>query len=264
MNQVNPVLKRLFITFNIFFGTVGGVIVMLAMLSHIVSGLYGVDGIGGLTTGVVLLYVFGSLTMLVAILGAYGARGENKGALIVFLVSMVFGSLVMLRIGIPAAMTRPQLEDKLEERFRRVLPLDQASPGISVKVDILQMGLHCCGLFSSDDWEQDIPRSCFCNQEEQEEGMCQSLTCKAVMRQEFVYTQTCFPIILRHTLLCADILLGVVLTLAMLALLGLALSSLVIHQLHQLRPHAQPTVLLSAIFSPAPPKYQKLHNSPVY
>ena len=33
--------------------------------------------------GLITLYIMGSITMMIAILGAYGAHKENKGALIV-------------------------------------------------------------------------------------------------------------------------------------------------------------------------------------
>ncbi|XP_076015827.1 tetraspanin-8-like [Genypterus blacodes] len=264
MYRVDPCLKRLFIIFNIFFAIVGGVIIALALLSQVATSTHGGDGMEGRTTGLIVLYIFGSITMVIAILGAYGAHREKKGALIVFLVCMVIGSLVMLRTGVPAAMIRPHLKDTLEERFRRVLPLDKASEDIQGMAEGLQSLLHCCGLFGSDDWEQNIPESCVCNQEEQEMGMCRSISYQVLMRQQkYIFTQPCFPIIARYALLASDILLGVVFTLAALALLGLALSSMIIHQL---RPRAQLPVLLSvpAIFSPAPPKYQELQNTPGY
>lgn len=78
----------------------------------------------------------GSVTMVIAIVGAYGAHKENRVCLIVvsadvgqgtksrrpqkaadlaacflpqFLVCMVIGSLITLRIGIPSAMIRPEV-----------------------------------------------------------------------------------------------------------------------------------------------------------
>lgn len=36
----------------------------------------------GRTTGLIALYIFGAITMVIAILGAYGAHREKKGALI--------------------------------------------------------------------------------------------------------------------------------------------------------------------------------------
>ncbi|KAF7644288.1 hypothetical protein LDENG_00224570 [Lucifuga dentata] len=262
MGQVNLCLKRLFIIFNFFFAIVGGVIIALALVSQLITSAHGGHNLEGRTSGLIVLYIFGSVTMVIAILGAYGAHRESRVALIVFMVCMVIGSLLMLRTGIPAAMVRPQLDILLEERFREVLPLDKASADVQNMADGLQRTFHCCGLFSYEDWEQNIPDSCICSQEEEEEELCQSVG-YMYLQQKSVYVQTCFPVIMRFARLGADILLGVAFTLAILALLGLVLSSMLIHQL---RPQSPPTVLLSvpAVFSTPPPKYQELHNPPEY
>ncbi|XP_073336657.1 tetraspanin-8-like [Pagrus major] len=202
--------------------------------------------------------------MVIAILGAYGAHKESKVSLIVFLVCMVIGSLLMLRTAIPAAVARPKLEGMLSDKFRQLLPLDSASEEVKNMANNLQTQLHCCGLFSYEDWEQNIPDSCLCDREEEEEGMCRTVNYRRLMMpKKSVYIKTCFPIILHYVLLVADVMIGVVFTLGVLALLGLVLSSIMIHQL---RYPNRPTVLLSvpAIFTTPPPKYQELHNPPQY
>ncbi|XP_041819682.1 tetraspanin-8-like [Chelmon rostratus] len=264
MAQVNTCLKRTFTIFNIFFAIVGGIIIALALLSQVMTNVNGGDNLEGRTTGLLVLYIVGSVTMVIAILGAYGAHKESKVCLIVFLVCMVIGSLLMLRVGIPAASARPKLEGMLENKFRSLLPLDEASDEVKNMAESLQTQLHCCGLFSYEDWEQKIPDSCLCNQEEELEGKCQSVGYTLLMQpKKSVYIKTCFPIIMYYVLLVIDIMIGVVFTLAVLALLGMVLSSIMIHQL---RYPDRPTVLLSvpAIFTTPPPKYQELHNPPQY
>ncbi|KAI3366819.1 hypothetical protein L3Q82_009235, partial [Scortum barcoo] len=290
---------------------VGGVIISLALLSQVLTNLNGGNEVEGRTSGLIILYVVGSVTMVIAILGAYGAHRESKVSLIVdfyveylynvslllvlhhlletteFLVCMVIGSLLMLRAGIPAAAARPKLEGFLENAFREKLPLDKASYEVKnigrcpadpdtaeefyevsaqKKTKIPSFSwkqLHCCGLFSYKDWEDQIPDSCECNQME-EEGKCQTINYgPGILQQKSVYIKTCFPIILHYALLVADIVIGVIFVLAVLALLGMILSSIMIHQL---RYPNRPTVLLSvpAIFTTPPPKYQELHNPPQY
>lgn len=265
MAQVNTCLKRTFTIFNIFFAIVGGVIFGLALLSQVLTNVNGGDDLQGRTTGLIVLYVVGTVTMVIAILGAYGAHKESKVCLIIFLVCMVVGSLLMLRAGIPAAALRPKLEGVLEKSFRELLPLDRAQDQVKDMANSLQTKLHCCGLFSYEDWEQNIPESCMCNEEEEEEGQCQTVNYRRLMMQQrtSVYVKTCFPIIAYYALLVVDISIGVVFTLAILALLGVALSSVMIHQM---RYRNRPTVLLTVptIFTSAPPKYQELHNPPQY
>ncbi|KAM8740736.1 tetraspanin-8-like [Acanthopagrus schlegelii] len=264
MTQVNTCLKRTFTVFNIFFAIIGGFIIALALLSQVLTNVNGGDNLEGRTAGLIVLYVVGSVTMVIAILGAYGAHKESKVSLIVFLVCMVIGSLLMLRTGIPAAAGRPKLEGMLSDRFHQLLPLDTASEDVKNMANNLQTQLHCCGLFSYRDWNQNIPHSCLCDQEEEEEeGTCQNVNYKYFMSTKSVYVKTCFPIIAHYALLVADVMIGVVFTLGVLALLGLVLSSIMIHQM---RYPDRPPVLLSvpAIFSTPPPKYQELHNPPQY
>ncbi|XP_030296487.1 tetraspanin-8-like [Sparus aurata] len=263
MTQVNTCLKRTFTIFNIFFAIIGGFIIALALLSQVLTNVNGGDNLEGRTTGLLVLYVVGSVTMVIAILGAYGAHKESKVSLIVFLVCMVIGCLLMLRTGIPAAMVRPKLEGVLSEKFHELLPLNRASPDVKNMADNLQTQLHCCGLFSYKDWNNEIPDSCLCDQEEEEEGKCQNTDYISFMSTKSVYVKTCFPVIVHYVLLVADVMIGVLFTLGSLALLGLVLSSIMIHQL---RYPDRPPVLLSvpAIFSTPPPKYQELHNPPQY
>ncbi|XP_023118292.1 tetraspanin-8-like [Amphiprion ocellaris] len=263
MAQINTCLKRTFTIFNIFFAIVGGVIIALALLCQILTNVEGRENLEGRTSSLVGLYLFGAITMMVAILGAYGAHKESKASLVVFLVCMIIGTLLMLRAGIPTAIARPQIEGILEQKVQEFLPLDESQPDVQNMANSLQTAMHCCGLFSYRDWRKNIPESCSCNPEE-EVGQCRNVEYRNfIFQTKSVYAKPCFPILMHYILLFADILLGIVFTLAILALLGLVLSSIMIHQL---RYPSRPTVLLSvpAIFTPAPPKYQELHNPPAY
>ncbi|XP_059182011.1 tetraspanin-8-like [Centropristis striata] len=264
MAQVNACIKRLLTIFNIFFAIVGGVIIALALLSQVLTNVNGGD-LEGRTTGLILLYVVGAVTLVIAILGAYGAHKESKVCLIVFLVCMVVGSLLMLRAGITTAIARPRVEPLLEEKFRELLPLDKASADVRDMTESLQRQLQCCGLFSYQDWEDQIPDSCLCDEEEEEEGLCTSIGYRVIIFPSgSVYSKPCFSILMRYVLMIFDVMIGVVFTLAALALIGLALSSVAVHQLRYR--DNRPSVLLSvpAVFTMPPPKYQELHNPPAY
>ncbi|XP_071383764.1 tetraspanin-8-like [Centroberyx affinis] len=265
MSQVSSCLRRIFTAFNIFFAVVGGLIIALALLCQVLYNRHGGgDLLDGRSSSLLMLYVIGAVTMVIAILGAYGAHKENKVALIVFLVCMVIGSLMMLKAGVPLAIARPKLEDMMKVRLQQVLPLDKASEDVKTVAENLQSNLHCCGLFSYQDWEDQIPDSCLCNSEEEVEGLCQRVQYMNLFQSKSVYTQSCFPLIMSFISLGADVCLGVIFTLAILALLGVALSSLIIHQMRV--PSSRPTMVLTvpAVFAPQPPKYQELYNPPEY
>ncbi|XP_020782081.1 tetraspanin-8-like [Boleophthalmus pectinirostris] len=261
MGDINTCLKRTFTIFNIIFAIVGGLIIFLAILAQILTSIHGAENLENRTFSLILMYVVGAITMVIAILGAYGAHKEKTGPLIAFLVCMVIGSLIMLRFGINTAFARPQLEPVLQETFRRFLPLDQAQSKVQEMTNDMQSQIQCCGLFSYKDWRDNIPDTCLCNQEY--EDNCMNIGYNVFTPKKSVYSRPCFPILMHYVLLVADVLLGIVFTLAALAILGLGLSSLMIHQLRH-RNRAPMVANLPAIFSPQPPKYQELQNPPSY
>lgn len=261
MAHVNICVKRLLTIFNIFFAIIGGLIIAFAFLGQTLSSSHGGGKVEGRDTGLIMLYLFGSVTMVIAVLGAYGSHTENRGCLIAFLVCMVIGSLVMLRGGIPIATVRPMLADILEQKLRTALPLDTASREDRNMAESVQHELQCCGLFSYRDWEDSIPDTCLCSQAEAREGVCQNVY-TARLEQKVIYEKTCFPILLHYVLLFTDIMIGFFFSLAVLALLGLALSSVMVHQMrHTLR---APVMTVPVIFSAMPPKYEELKNPPEY
>ncbi|XP_019753088.1 tetraspanin-8-like isoform X2 [Hippocampus comes] len=263
MTQVNRCVKLSLIVSNIFFAIVGGAIIALALLLQLLTRLNGAS-LEGRGSALILLYVVGTITMVVAAVGAYGAHRQSRVALIVFLVCMVIGTLMMLRVGIPLAAVRPEVEGLMSRRFGELLPLDEADEKTKEIADGVQEMMQCCGVFSYDDWRQNIPDSCLCDEAARLEGKCQVVNYNLMMLQmrKSVFRQPCFPLIVHYVLLAFDIVMGIAFVLALLALLGLTLSSILIHQL---RAGRRPAVMLvPAIFKPAPPKYQELQNAPVY
>eukprot|EP00064_Thunnus_orientalis_P021017 superscaffoldBa00006125_g21171 len=285
MIQVKDLIKLLFTSLNIIFVIVGAIIIIvtLVLLSPSFNGLRGGDDVrqthsltpdththsanqpidsliqcDGHTTTHIVLYVIGSVTMVIAILGAYGGHKENLVALTVYQMCMVIGGLLVLRAGVSAAVIHPKSllllqvllhltqsapavtavmlhhhlhfiflakmapKSVMEDRWRSLLPLDQASDNIKVQVEALQTSLHCCGLFSHEDWGQNIPDSCLCNQEEQMEGKCQTISYRNFLlnlfwQKKYVFTQTCFPLIMDSVTTNTDVTLGVDATLFVLA-----------------------------------------------
>ncbi|XP_051911080.1 tetraspanin-33-like [Hippocampus zosterae] len=263
MTQVNRCVKLSLIASNIFFAIVGGAIIALALLLQVLTRLNGVS-LEGLGVVLILLYVVGTLTMAVAAVGAYGAQRQSRVALIVFLVCMVIGTLTMLRVGVSLAAVRPEVKGAMSGYVLNLLPLDQASEKTKEVANGVQEMMRCCGVVSYDDWRQNIPDSCLCDQAARAHHKCQVVNYNLMMLQmrKSVFRQPCFPLIVHYVLLGFDITMGIVFVLALLALLGLTLSSILIHQL---RVGGRPAVMLvPAIFKPAPPKYQELQNAPVY
>ncbi|XP_056445369.1 tetraspanin-8-like [Gadus chalcogrammus] len=264
MTQVNVCLKRTFTFFNILFAILGALVIGLALGSQAVSRNHGAGELEGRTTGLLMLYIIGSVTMMIAILGAYGAHKENKGALIAFLLIMVIGTLIMLKTGTSMAISSPQIENVMEQKFRSLLPLDQSPESTQNIMSSVQTTLQCCGLFSYQDWENNIPSSCACNSEQEMEGNCRTVNYIELLQyhQKKIFRATCFPIIMHYVGMAYNIYMAVVFSLGTLALLGMVLSSVIIHQMGPKVPRTMMVLSIPAVFSPQPPKYQELYNSP--
>lgn len=266
MGEVNVLLKRVFTIFNIIFALAGGVILGLALVSQILTSSH-VD-MSQRATGLIVLYLTGSITMVVAILGAYGAHRENKGCLIAFLVCTLVGGLIMIRVGFPLISARQNLEPALREGFQHILPLDRARPKVQDMFNTLQSAVHCCGIFDYKDWGNNVPESCECEMEAKDKGECKTITYRNIIntQRKTIYSQTCFAILLSYGLLGADIIIGVTLSLFVLAMLGVILASIMIHQMRPRGIRQRTTVLLTVptVFTPTPPKYQELMNPPTY
>ncbi|KAJ0047479.1 hypothetical protein NL108_000832, partial [Boleophthalmus pectinirostris] len=75
--------------------------------------------------------------------------------------------------------------------------------------------IQCCGLFSYKDWRDNIPDTCLCNQEY--EDNCMNIGYNVSLKTLWHNSMPCFPILMHYVLLVADVLLGIVFTLAALA-----------------------------------------------
>ncbi|XP_045895584.1 23 kDa integral membrane protein-like isoform X2 [Micropterus dolomieu] len=175
--------------------------------------------------------------MAIAVLGAYGAFKKNRVTLTVFLVCTVIGSLLMLRAGVSAAKARPKLASVMEERWRSFLPLDQASDDIKNQAEALQKSLHCCGLFSHEDWNGNIPGSCLCNREEELQGKCHSIRYGNFVFNLFWEKKSVFR-----------------------QLLGSVPSSLMIYQMYNTSDRPNMPLFVPVMFIDQPPAYQQLDN----
>ncbi|XP_062339204.1 tetraspanin-8-like [Osmerus eperlanus] len=262
MGQVSPCLKSLFIFFNVLFAIVGGVFFLLAILSQVVVSHENTQ-FQSYTTGVIVLYVIGGVTVALAVLGAYGAHKEKRIPLIVFMSILLGGGLILMRFAIPSAMMRSQLNGSMEKAFREMLPLDEASENTIALTNKIQFSLQCCGWFSYEDWRGKVPESCSCQTvAEEEEGLCQSISYKALFRinSKMIYNKPCFPIILKYTAMLLDIGLGVMFGFSALALLGALVSGILLHQMRVSSPRS--TLIFNVpTFSAQPPKYTELFNS---
>ncbi|XP_049893822.1 tetraspanin-8-like [Epinephelus moara] len=82
MAQVNSCLSCIFTIFNMVFAIIGGLIIVVALIFQVLTNDHVEQQLEGWTSGFLGLYVVGAITMVIAILGAYGAHRESKVSLI--------------------------------------------------------------------------------------------------------------------------------------------------------------------------------------
>ncbi|KAF5907899.1 tetraspanin-8-like, partial [Clarias magur] len=154
MAKISPCFKGTFVFFNSLFAIFGIVIIVLGLLAQ----PYVEEP--NARTGVIGMYVIGSVIFCVAVLGAYGAHKESKCALIVFFIVMCLATAGMLRTAISLVIARPEMSSILSEHFKTdsSLTKDQEQA-----LNPIQEHFHCCGLFNGyRDWRDEVPDSCNC------------------------------------------------------------------------------------------------------
>ncbi|XP_066526061.1 tetraspanin-8-like [Hoplias malabaricus] len=254
MASLNPCFKKTFVFFNILFAIFGLVILGLAIVGHLQP--YD-DQDSHKFTGVIVLVIFGSVTFIVAVLGAYGAHKENKNVLIAFFVLMCAGSIILLRIAIPMAINRDEVMSVTRQELEKLPPLDHTSSDFKKTMDFVQEQIKCCGLFKGyQDWGSNVPDSCNCQSTEVDE--CQEITTYGYLgeylKPRMVYTQPCGFIFMEYLDMIFAVTLGLLFGFAALAILGTVMSLAMILRI------TSPTVSPPAVFSlsPHPPKYSEL------
>ena len=254
MPEIISRLRRSLTIFNIIFALVGFFIVGLTLVSQLVISARGGHELQCRNNGILTLYILGAITMMVAVIGAYGAHRENKLCLNAFLVCMLVGFLLMLKSGIATATGQPEMEELLKDELREILPLDKAEESTRSRLDEVQAQQSCCGVFSYREWGENIPDSCLCDQQQEQSGLC--LTVNSTAPQQAVFAASCFSVHLDNTLLLHKVMTGIIFTLATLALLGFTLSSSLVFQMRS--PNRTIILLSESTIFTAPSKFTHL------
>ncbi|AWO98319.1 putative 23 kDa integral membrane protein-like isoform 2 [Scophthalmus maximus] len=112
--------------------------------------------------GLLVLQVFGPITVLLSVLGVCAASVDLKPLLLVF-SSLVFVEFVALMVvASPLVQVQAQMDGAVDEVFLNVTPLHRAERYIQSELNKLQASDSCCGLKSFEDWENQLPVSCLC------------------------------------------------------------------------------------------------------
>ncbi|KAB5542072.1 hypothetical protein PHYPO_G00087240 [Pangasianodon hypophthalmus] len=236
MAKGSAFMRRLCIVLNILLGFLGVVLLLVGIVAStfkiepLISGYYWQDG----TQSVLFSIGFGLATILLSILGVYGAYQEHVLALLLYSIFMTIEFIALLALTIIAILAQPQVEKKIEESFANMTSLYNTDQVFRRELNKLQQEAECCGLIHYTDWRDQIPSSCDCPQNySDKQARCAKVIVNAQNYRSsevnknagtdpmtvqspvhYVHKMNCSPILMSHVKNTLRILFGIVFTLA--------------------------------------------------
>ncbi|KAL3048640.1 hypothetical protein OYC64_007233 [Pagothenia borchgrevinki] len=231
MGKINGCIKCLFIFFNVVFALLGGVLVYGAVKATPFSHQF--TAVGG--PSLAWTWVFALGVLILPVLGIVAACMEKQLLFKIFAGFMVAGMIIMLIFGIVVVVARNTLKDSLDSASAEVAkPFMEDEAMRAILMQFEEQG-HCCGVVSSNDWGNNIPQSCECK--DQNTVFPFSTGCEAkpvgASGPDEIYATSCSGVIFEFFNIFFKIIMGIFFTFAVLALLGLLMSILMIHQIRK-------------------------------
>ncbi|XP_034535346.1 23 kDa integral membrane protein-like [Notolabrus celidotus] len=115
--------------------------------------------------GLLVLQVFGPVTVVFSVIGICAATLDLKPLLLVFSVLVFVEFVAMMVVASPLVQVQSQMDSEVEKVFLNVTPLHSTEVYIQRELNKLQTSDSCCGLRSYEDWKDQLPASCFCTPE---------------------------------------------------------------------------------------------------
>lgn len=220
MSKGSSYLRGLSIVLNFLLGICGVSLLLFGIIANSTKYHLIEDG-----SHVVLVSVgLGLSTILLAVLGVYGAYQEQLLALLLYNIFMAIEFIILLTLAIITILAQTQVEKEIEQSFGQILPLSDRDEGFKHELSKLQIEAECCGLKNYFDWGNHFHDSCYCPAEYPKKKVrCvavqnknQSMTndSKAHNVTMYVYSTPCGPVLITYVKNAIRILLGILFTLA--------------------------------------------------
>ncbi|CAB1421695.1 unnamed protein product [Pleuronectes platessa] len=113
--------------------------------------------------GLLVLQVFGPITVLLSVLGVCAASLDTKPLLLLFSALIFVEFVALMVVASPLVHVQAQMGGAVDEVFLNVTPLHRAERFIQTELNKLQASDSCCGLRSFEDWGDQLPVSCLCS-----------------------------------------------------------------------------------------------------
>ncbi|XP_072233937.1 uncharacterized protein [Leuresthes tenuis] len=184
--------------------------------------------------GLLVLQVFGPITVVLSVLGMCAASLDYKPLLLVF-STLIFVEFVALTVvASPLVQVQAQMDSAVDELFLNVTPLYRAERYIQSELEKLQASDSCCGLTTFKDWKNKFPGSCFCtpstsDRELSSEGSCLMVSSDPLSPpqntsdESWVFSKPCGPILKRHLSFPIKLRIGIISAFATIAITSIVL-----------------------------------------
>ncbi|KAM9402979.1 tetraspanin-8-like [Salvelinus alpinus] len=270
MGRIHICVKRAFIFVCVLIGIISTLLLAITLFGH---GYFHQSEEIEILPGIAILYVIEAATLVLSILGVYGARKEKKWTVVLFSVGMSLASLYLFVECVNGYQSKHELEELTREEHLAMMPLSGANQTDLEELYNMQTNFKCCGLVQGyQDWGTDIPLSCLCSDEDSTDFKCvapgnntrsvihypnshmsEDDDHKALMDEHMlVYKEPCLPIFISFMGYAISLMIGTLVALNALWDIGVALAITILCQMR--RKFDVPPV----IFTSQPPQYREL------
>ncbi|XP_029351243.1 23 kDa integral membrane protein-like [Echeneis naucrates] len=183
--------------------------------------------------GLLVLQVFGPITVLLSVLGICAASLDLKPLLLVFSALIFMEFVALMVVASPLVQVQTQLDAAVDEVFLNVTPLYREDSYIQTELNKLQISYSCCGLRSFEDWESRLPVSCSCTpprlpasdpQQSARPGNSSSQeSCVPVQHQLWVHAEPCGPVLKSYLSFPIKLRIGIISAVATITMAAIAL-----------------------------------------
>lgn len=216
---VNRCVKYLLFFFNLLFWICGCVILGVGIYLKVTNN--GNSITEQYLPSYDLMIAIGVIIMVLGFLGCCGAYKESRVLLILFFVFLLLIFILLLAAGISAALGENKVKEWVEDKLKKVTPIEDQDADVIKDMERLQRELKCCGLMKGpSDWNK-IPDSCRCNATAPAEDKCSS----------GVYQTACYDKIIEFMKSNMEVSLGIAFAVAAILIFGMILSMILFCQI---------------------------------
>ncbi|KAG7320140.1 hypothetical protein KOW79_015993 [Hemibagrus wyckioides] len=238
MAKGSAFMRRLCIVLNILLVFLGmglllvGIVISTFKTKPLIGGYYWQDG----TYSVFFSIGFGLATILLSIIGIYGAYQEHVLVLFLYSIFMTLEFIALLTLTVISMLTEPQMERTAEESFKNMTTFYNTDKDFRDELNKLQQESECCGLIFHGDFKDKIPPSCDCPQNYMDkEARCTKIENKndnSTLR--YIYEATCNLILMKRVKNTLRIMYGTDFTLATIMLATVIVAFLMWQKINEL------------------------------